>query len=95
MIMKPNSQVKNPGQGAPFMAQWLMNPTRTHEDAGSIPGLSGIGIRHCHELWYRPQSGSDPTLLQLWSRPAAAAPIQPLARELPYAMGADLKKLIK
>ena len=29
--------------------------------------------------------GSDPTLLWLWSRPAAAAPIQPVAWELPYA----------
>ena len=23
------------------MAQWLMNPTRNHEDEGSIPGLAG------------------------------------------------------
>ena len=22
------------------MAQWLTNPTRTHEDVGSIPGLT-------------------------------------------------------
>ena len=26
--------------GVPFMAQWLMNPTRNHEDSGSIPGLT-------------------------------------------------------
>ena len=31
------------------MAQWLRNPTRSHEDVGSIPGasLSGLRIRHC------------------------------------------------
>ena len=27
-------------EGAPFMAQWLMNPTRIHEDVDLIPGLS-------------------------------------------------------
>ena len=35
--------------------------------------------------------GSDPKLLRLWCRPAATAPIQPLAWELPYATGEALK----
>ena len=35
---------------------------------------------------------SDPALLWLWCRLAAAALIQPLAGELPYATGAVLKR---
>ena len=35
--------------------------------------------------------GLDPSLLWLWHRLAAVAPIQPLAWELPYAMGEALK----
>ena len=27
-------------RGVPIVAQWLMNPTRNHEVAGLIPGLS-------------------------------------------------------
>ena len=34
----------------------------------------------------------DPMWLWLWRRPAAVAPIQPLAWEPPYAAGAALKK---
>ena len=40
-----------------------------------------VGHRRC---W-------DPALLWLWCRPAATAPIQPLAWELPYALGAAPK----
>ena len=36
--------------------------------------------------------GLDLVLLWLWCRPAATAPIQPLAWELPYAAGVALKK---
>jgi len=32
--------------------------------------------------------GSDPALLWLWRRPAATAPIRPLAWEPPFAVGA-------
>ena len=35
---------------------------------------------------------SDPALLWVWCRPAAAAPVQPLAWELPCATGVALKK---
>ena len=41
----------------------------------------GVGHRH----------GSDPLLLWLWCRLVAAAPVQPLAWELPYAVGVALK----
>ena len=33
-----------------------------------------------------------PTLPCLWRKPAAAALIQPLAQEIPYAAGAALKR---
>ena len=38
------------------------------------------------------RGGSDPALLWVWRRPAAAALIQPLAWELPCAKGVALKK---
>ena len=71
------------------------NPTSNHEVSGSIPSLAqwvkdkdpavavSCGVGH--------KPGSDPVLLWLWCRPTATTPIQPLAWEPPYAMGATLK----
>ena len=42
----------------------------------------GVGRRH----------GSNLSLLWLWHRPAATAPIQPLTQEPPYAVGLALKR---
>ena len=59
----------------------------------SLASLSGLRIQHCHELWgvYH-RCSLDLALLWLWHRPAAIAPIQPLAWEHPYAMGMALKR---
>ena len=41
--------------GVPVVAQWLTNPTRNHEVAGSIPALAQW-VRRCRELWCRSQT---------------------------------------
>ena len=77
-------------RGVPVVTQWLTNPTRNDEVAGSVPALAqwvndpavavncGVGCRR----------GSDPVLLWLWRRPVATAPILPLTWEPPCAAGA-------
>ena len=70
------------------------NPTGIHAHVGLIPGFTP---------WVRdppltlsceagPRHDSDPELLCLWFRPAAAVLIRPAAWELPYTMGTALKK---
>ena len=60
----------------------------TRMQVQSLASISGLNIRRCRELQCRSQMqlGS-----WLWHRLAAAAPIWPLAWELPYAAGMALK----
>ena len=56
----------------------VSNPTSSHEDVGSIPGLD-IGSSIAMSCGVGHRCGSTLALLWLWCRPAAAALIQPLA----------------
>ena len=39
------------------MAQWVTNPTSTHEDmVQALALLSRLGIQRCSEMWYRLQT---------------------------------------
>ena len=75
---------------------WLSgnNPTSVHEDGGSIPGPHSVGWGAGVAMSYivACRRGSDPEWLWLWCRPAAKAPIQPLAWELPHTTRAALKR---
>ena len=70
----------------------MVNLTSVHEGVGSIPGLAQW-VKQCSiamSCGVGRRCSSD--LAWLCRRLAAAAPIQPLAWEPPYATGVDLKR---
>ena len=87
--------LKRRGSSRPCVAK--MNPTGNHEVSGLIPGLVqwvkdlvlpvSCGVGH--------RCGLDPMLLRLCHRPAATAPIGPLAWEPPCTADAALEKTKK
>ena len=58
----------------------------------SLASLSGLGIGVAVSCAIDCKCGLDPSSLWLWHRPAAIAPIGPLAWEPPCAEGVALKK---
>ena len=66
------------------------NLTSIKEDAGLIPDLAR-GVKDAVSCGVGRRCYSDPALLS-WHRPAATAPIRPLAWEPPYATGVALKR---
>ena len=70
-------QIRAAAEWDPIVAQQVMNLASIQEDVGLIPDLT---------QWIK-----DITLLWLLRRPVATALIRPLAWELAYATGMDLK----
>ena len=75
------------------MAQQFKNPTSIHEDGGLIPGLAQwfkglVLLQAVAQMWL----GSGVAVL--WCRLEAVGPIHLLARELPDAMDAAVKRVI-
>ena len=83
--------LKSAELGVPVMAQWKRIQLGTMRLGDSIPGLAQwVKDPVFRELWCRSQTRLGSVLL--WRRPAATAPIRPLAWEPPYAAGAALKR---
>ena len=61
----------------------------------SLASFSRLRIWHFESCGAGHRYGSDMVLLWLWHRPAATAPIQPLAWEFSYAVGVTLKSKAK
>ena len=75
------------------MAQWKQNwRAFIRTQVQSLALCSGLRIGIAMSCGVGHRHGSDLTLMWLWRRPAAAAPVQPLAREPPYGHKKTKKK---
>ena len=74
-------KIKKSGPGVPDMAERKqIRLAAMKTQVQFLASLSGLRIWH--------KCSSDLALVLLWHRPAAPAPIEPLAWEPPYAVGA-------
>ena len=75
------------------MAQQVKNLMSIHKDTGLVPGLTqwAKDLALLQAVVHVKNCGLS-VFLWLWHRPAAAAPIQPLVWELPYAADASLER---
>ena len=77
--------------GVTIVAQWKQTPLAGRRmKVQSLASLSGLRTQHCLELWCGLQMWLGSGIAVIWYRLAAAAPILPLAWELPYATDAAL-----
>ena len=53
-------------QGVPFRAQWFTNLRYMRMQVPSLALMNGLGIRHCHELWFRSQMLQLLWMLHWW-----------------------------
>ena len=72
--------------GVCVVAQWIKKLNNIYMDVvRSLPLFSGLRIWHCCELCCRLNTRPRSCISVAWHRPAAAAPIRPLAWELTCA----------
>ena len=78
----------------PDVAQGVKNLMSSPGGCGFNPWTHSVGWGSCMatSCGLVCKYGLDPMLLWLWHKPTTGAPIQPLAWEFTYAMGATIKK---
>ena len=79
--------------GVPILTQWKgiwLASMRLRVQ--SLASISGLRIHAALSCGVGCRCSLDPELLWLWRRPAATAPIRPLAWEPPFATGVALKR---
>ena len=92
MLTLENEAKKVQNIGVPVVAQRKRIRQGTMRlRAQSLASLGGLRIRCGCGCGVGRRRGSDPVLLWLWWRPAAAAPISPPAWDPPCAVGGALK----